>query len=114
MGAGQPSPQTFTSIDENELFWQRLVEEDQAVEAQARTGAVAESGSPAAKAAGEEELTFEEAVADLSAAVTAMPRLREMYLKLLEFCRSAVPSRRLSAKSKATRSFRTAPSRLTG
>lgn len=86
MGAGQPSPQTFTSIDENELFWQRLVEEDQAAEAQARTGAVAESGSPAAKAASEEELTFEEAVADLSTAVTAMPRLREMYLKLLEFC----------------------------
>ena len=43
MGSGQPSPQTFTSIDENELFWQRLVEEDQAVEAQSRTGAGAES-----------------------------------------------------------------------
>ena len=84
-------------IEENERFWEQLVAEDEAQEqAQEETEGVANLVSADAEtneceeasdaAALDDDMEFEEAVARLERTVTASPRHREIYLKLLEFC----------------------------
>lgn len=85
------------SIEENERFWQKLVEEDLQTEslthADATTSALdaealcaEDSRADSTESAPDTEQTFEETLADLSQAIMSMPRLREMYLKILDFC----------------------------
>lgn len=80
-------------IEENERFWEQLVAEDEVSEragsaaAQARVDAGGDECEEASSAeAPDDDMTFEEAVARLERTVTASPRHREIYLKLLEFC----------------------------
>lgn len=94
MERAESAEETRVRIEENERFWQRLVEEDAA--ADTANGVLPTDGAPEAESAAVEgaasagkgdDLTFEEAVERLSAAVRLTPRFREIYLKLLDFCR---------------------------